>query len=554
MPDLKEELRKLIYNAKIDPQVLEKSLELIDQGLDPELQEAVKRRTKALDSFQSFLDTYFAHYFTIPSGPQQKELTKLVESLKDRPKRKSLKYSRAVSRGFGKSTIVSLCAVLWLVLRGDWKFVLLVSASLPHAEGFLRKISDEIEGNDLLVADFSELEPARDSNGTTVAWNDRHLVFAGGFAIIAKGFRNQIRGLRYKNFRPDALVIDDPDEYSHIESPTTMERRYRWLERSALKVGGVLSDLDVIIIYTTIASNCIGEYIYIDKENKFSHFNRKKFKALETLPDGSEKSCWEHGAPTDLLVKEREKDPLAFASERQNEPLPEAGQCFRGRIQTYVFERPSNLRDWQFALAVDESLGKSEKSNPSAIIGVGMAPDGVMYEVYNSITIRRPDQIISDLLVVLQLYPWEKCGIDTSGNQEHFLDRVEDAVVAYNKTTQTKILVPLVGLKDSSNKQVRIRTALQPMIATGKVKIREDSKTLLEHLNNFPYGHLDGPDALEYAVRLLRTGTHVHEISGTIGGVRKDGKQVGKTAEQVQNSRINSIIMRAMRDSERGKK
>ncbi len=61
--------------------------------------------------------------------------------------------------------------------------------------------------------------------------------------------------MRYKNFRPDALVIDDPDEYSHIESPTTMERRYRWLERSALKVGGVLSDLDVIIIYTTIADN-----------------------------------------------------------------------------------------------------------------------------------------------------------------------------------------------------------------------------------------------------------------------------------------------------------
>ena len=126
---------------------------------------------------------------------------------------------------------------------------------MPHAEGFLRKISDETEGNELLLEDFPELEPGKDSNGTTIAWNDRHLVFTGGFAVLAKGFGNKIRGLRYKNYRPDAIVIDDPDEYSDVESQTTMQRRYRWLERSALKTGSVLSGLDVIIVYTTIAEN-----------------------------------------------------------------------------------------------------------------------------------------------------------------------------------------------------------------------------------------------------------------------------------------------------------
>ena len=55
--------------------------------------------------------------------------------------------------------------------------------------------------------------------------------------------------------RPDSIVIDDPDEYSDVESQTTMQRRYRWLERSALKTGSVLAGLDVIIVYTTIAEN-----------------------------------------------------------------------------------------------------------------------------------------------------------------------------------------------------------------------------------------------------------------------------------------------------------
>ena len=213
------------------------------------------RRSQALASFSCFLESYFKHYFTIPSGPQQEELIALIENLKDRSKRQVKKYSRAVSRGFGKSTIITLCGVLWLLLRGDWKFVILISASMPHAEGFLRKISDETEGNELLLEDFPELEAGKDSNGTTIAWNDRHLVFAGGFAVLAKGFGNKIRGLRYKNYRPDAIVIDDPDEYSDVESQTTMQRRYRWLERSALKTGSVLAGLDVIIVYTTIAEN-----------------------------------------------------------------------------------------------------------------------------------------------------------------------------------------------------------------------------------------------------------------------------------------------------------
>ena len=58
---------------------------------------------------------------------------------------------------------------------------------MPHAEGFLRKISDETEGNEILVEDFPELEAGKDSNGTTIAWNDRHLVFAGGFAVSGQG-------------------------------------------------------------------------------------------------------------------------------------------------------------------------------------------------------------------------------------------------------------------------------------------------------------------------------------------------------------------------------
>ena len=321
-----------------------------------------------------------------------------------------------------------------------------------------------------------------------------------------------------------------------------MDKRYRWLERSVLKTGGVLSDLDVIIVYTTIAENCIGEYVYNNTQRKFIEYDRRKYQALISV-DGKEISAWEDGAPIKLLQTERKADPLGFASERQNQPLPEAGQCFRGLIQTYEYEKPESFEGWRLALGVDESLGRNERSNPSAIIGVGMAPDGNIFELYSNIKIRRPDQIINDLLVILNLYPWNRCGIDTSGNQEHFLDRVKDAIEIHNKSSKTKISVPLVGLKDSVNKKVRIETALQPLIAGGIIKIRQDSKILLEQLDKFPYGHLDGPDALEYAVRLVRKNkeARVHIIDTEAARERRLGREGKIDVWAIRRRRLKRI-------------
>ena len=106
--------------SETHPEIIEEARQRLQkQGPDSKAIHAKQdRRSQALSSFPCFLESYFKHYFTIPSGPQQKELIALIESLKDRPQRNVKKYSRAVSRGFGKSTIITLCGVLWLLLTG----------------------------------------------------------------------------------------------------------------------------------------------------------------------------------------------------------------------------------------------------------------------------------------------------------------------------------------------------------------------------------------------------------------------------------------------------
>lgn len=540
-----EELRKELkrYPAKVAEIYLKRFLEK-QKAQSGEGNPATLRRVKAIESFRVFLNTYFAHYFSTEFGEQQLELIEDIQAFAGKKGRGPMKIIRALSRGFGKSTILSLCGVMWLVLRRDWHFVIMVSASLTQAKGFLQKIVDECEDNELLVSDFPELRPAKDQKGQNVAWNDLDIVFRGGARIIAKGFLNAIRGTRYRQYRPDALIVDDPDEEKDVESDSRMQKKYRWFDRAALKLGAQWG-IDVVLSYTTLSPNCVGEVIYNDTK-KYWDWNRKKFSAIGTRSDGSEYSTWEAGAPLSMLVKEREVDPISFARERQNVILAEIDQKFKGRIQTYEFVRPESIEGWTLGLAVDLSLGKTQRSDYSAIVGVGLSPQGKFYELYSDIARRPPDQIQIDLVKALRAFPWTVAGVETSGGQEYFLDAFKRHLEDWNElcvnpnngqglTPGDRIIVPMVGIPNTGDKIKRIEGALQTIIATGLMLLRSDSHLLFEMLNEFPYKKLDGPDALEMAHRLI-----VEQMGNMISIVTPE--QLAKARERESGLRQESQV------------
>ncbi|PNV74381.1 hypothetical protein BES34_014010 [Leptospira inadai serovar Lyme] len=384
----------------------------------------------------------------------------------------------------------------------------MISSTLEAAKDFLRKIIEEVEDNSLLREDFPELSPAIDAKSQTVSWKDTDIVFQGGQRIIAKGFLNSIRGKRNKQHRPSALIFDDPDEEADVSSETTMIRKVRWFDRAALKLGSFWG-IDVLFAYTTISPNCMGEVVHNDSEkySKKDGWNKKKYKALEKDKNGNEYSTWPEGAPLELLLRERDQDPVTFARERNNENLAEINQKFKGFVQTYEFPLPTNsFKGWYLALGVDISQGKNENSDLSAIVGVGLSPEGKIYEIYNDICRRTPDQIIDDFISALLAFPWNVSGFGLTGSEEYFLLPVRDRIAKYNKENSKKILIPITSLSNTGDKIARDTTALQPIIKTGTLLIRSDSKELIKALDEFPFYYKDGVDALEYAVRLIRQG------------------------------------------------
>ncbi|WP_246050704.1 hypothetical protein [Leptospira langatensis] len=497
--------------SKYPPEVIELGLAKLTQERREFAEQIDSRKTvraRVLQNFREFLKEYFGHYFSCEFGTQQNELIRDVHKFANKKNRSPIKLVRALSRGFGKSTILSLCAVLWLILRGDWSFVIMISSTLESAKDFLRKIVEEVEDNQKLIDDFPELNPAIDRKGQKVSWKDTDIVFRGGARIIAKGFLNAIRGKRNKQHRPSALIIDDPDEEKDVVSESTMRRKYRWFDRAAMKLGSGWG-IDVLMSYTTIAPNCVGEVVFAD-DDKYpadEGWDKKKFKAIETDSNGKEYSTWEEGAPLAQLLKEREQDPITFAREKQNEVLAEVDQRFKGLIERYHFPPTDSWKGWRLTLGVDLSLGKNEKSDLSAIVGTARSPEGKIFEIFSDIQRRRPDKIADDLIIALTLFPWEVCGIEETGNQEHFHFLIRDRIKEYNKTHEDKILVPIVPVESGGDKEKRVTGALQPLVATKLLVLRDDSKILYKDLDEYPYFGKDGPDALEFSVRLQRTGT-----------------------------------------------
>ena len=490
-------------------------------------------KTKAtIPPLKDFINKYFSHYITSPYGTIQDRLIESVEKLQNRHLRTyAIRQSIAAPRGFAKSSIVTLFGILWLVLKRDHRFVVILSSSKRTAQGFLQAIIDEIEQNELLIDTFPELLPEKDSKGQFTAWRDSEIVFSNGVRIMALGWLNRVRGLRKKSARPDLIIADDPDEEKDVESSTRMLRKYRWFERAVLRLGGV-KPTDVFVCYTTIANNCIGEYIYNDRL-KFGDWIKHKYKAIEVI-NGKEVSTWDSAYPIEVLQKEREDDPLGFATEKQNEPLPEIEQIFKGLIHTYTYP-PKNLIGSK-CLAVDLSIGKSETSDYSAIVGTILNEDGKYLEIYNSIERRPPSKIVIDLIDALRLIKWDLCGIEIVGNQEHFLDLFKGELAKYNQLQEkeNRITTPITGINNTGDKIKRIST-LQILVKTQWLLLRDDSALLYKQLDNFPHDKKDGADALEMSVSLHK------EVNKGKVIMNKSNQEIKLDAEAIRQQRINNI-------------
>jgi predicted phage terminase large subunit-like protein len=232
----------------------------------------------------------------------------------------------------------------------------------------------------------------------------------------------------------------------------------------------------------------------------------------------------------ELMVERVDGGRSAFSTELQNDPSDPStrhflniGYCRRFISAGVVWLQPLDvieatgqriptgtavpLSECKLYMTCDPSLGESASGDPSALQILARSPDLRMFSLESDVKLRKPDRIISDMVVWAQKYPGiAKIGVESVAFQLMVKAGLE-------KVFKDKgIKIPILALKGagmsltgkSQSKEARI-DSLQPDIENSWLLIGEGQRTLENQLYGYPMiAQDDALDALEMARTMAR--------------------------------------------------
>jgi predicted phage terminase large subunit-like protein len=424
----------------------------------------------------------------------------------------------AAPRGNAKSTIVSFAFIIWCAVYNLKHYMLIVSDTAGQANDFLANIKSEFENNQLLAGDFGDLVGDVWTNSDLILSNEE-------VRIQALGVGKKIRGRRYKQWRPDLIVCDDLENDENVRSEEQRRNMQTWFTKALSKAGDERTDkivIGTIMHYDSLLAKILKNPLYRTRKyqavikwstsllweewekiitelanpKRITDARAFYLQHEEEMLAGTE-VLWPEKEPYYVLMLQLIADgPAAFSSEKQNEPLSDEDRLFLPQwIQYFDAADIAGVSLMIFGF-VDPSLGK-QGGDYSAIITVGVDPNGQIYVLDADIEKRHPDIIIADAVGKHRMYHYQVFGVEENQFQEYFKDNLQKAL------EESMLDIAIKGIRQHSDKVLRIQS-LQPDVKNGRVKFRRDQQRLIEQLVNFPFAdHDDGPDALQGAVSLV---------------------------------------------------
>ena len=264
----------------------------------------LERKNACRHSFRQFCDAYFPQTFHLAWSPDHlKVIGKIEIAVID-----GGLFAMAMPRGSGKTTLCET-ACLWALLYGHREFVALIGSDEEHAADMLDSIKSELENNDLLEEDFSEVcGPIRALEGihqraagqlyrgarTHVGWTAKEIVLptiegsvASSAIIKVAGITGRIRGMKHKRAdgkttRPSLVLLDDPQTDESARSPSQCATREQILAGAILGLAGPGRKIAGLMTLTVVRPDDMADRI-LDRE-KHPQWQGERTKMVYAFP------------------------------------------------------------------------------------------------------------------------------------------------------------------------------------------------------------------------------------------------------------------------------
>lgn len=434
-------------------------------------------------SLLGFCIVYLPHYLTLPPASFHAELLNILENIEK-------KFLAIIGfRGSAKSSFGSLALPLWTALEGGAQFIIPFSDTASQARLTISNIRYELENNETIKQDYGDVS---EGISKQKEWTQNNLLLKSGVRIMSRSRGQRIRGLRHRQFRPDLVIIDDPEELEKVQQKEYRDKTERWL-RSEVIPAIEETSARLIVIGNVLHTDAIMARLKTDPI-----FTHKEYPLIDKQGGVTWLGKYPNGAA--LKHQEQKVGRTAWLREYLLKVVPPEGQEIKDEWIQFYDEIP--LPILQSGVGVDLAISKKETADFTTMVGgVTSITEGVpkLYILPNPINER-----FSFHETIEQM---KSTSTAMASRYASPLFLIED--VAYQKAAIQEALrhgIPAEAMKVGTDKRARLRAAAT-FVQNGTVLFpRVGTEDLIAQLTGFGIeDHDDLADAFVYLVLGLRS-------------------------------------------------
>lgn len=394
----------------------------------------------------------------------------------------------AAPRGFAKSTVMMVDDIFDIV-NGYRHYIVKISDSYTQALEHTNTLQSELENNPILQWLYGTLK--------TDDWSEGDFVTSTGVKIVAKGQGMKVRGLKFNQYRPDKIEIDDLENDELVENPERRNKLKRWFKMGVIPA---LSKTGKINIVGTILHHDALLAKIVNGTEEFGGWNVKKFKALNEI-DGQIVSLWPEMYSVEYLqgMRDDPKHPkyigsITFSQEYQNEPMSDEDAVIKRNWIKYQDHPPAFKVK---VIAIDPAISKKEKADSTAIQCWGLGLDDNLYcieKIVGKFSFREQGVEVKALY---QRHNTEDCEVS----------KVIIEGVAYQQALKENDMLkrlPVVEVTPIKDKRTRL-IVVSKWFEAGVVYFKSSMESLTDQLVNFgSMAHDDESDCAVMAIDALK--------------------------------------------------
>jgi hypothetical protein len=423
----------------------------------------------------------FAHRHPNESPKAHRDLVEAINSPKPR-------LSIEGFRGVAKTTYTEETALLKAVFR-EFHNLVIIGPSFPRACERVDAIANEIDVNPYFDDKDGLFGPLRgDARGDT--WGMGKIVLAGNICIQALGRDQAITGLKFRQWRPDAFLIDDIEDPEEKRNDAEREETWRWLKQTFQP-----SLDDPLFSWGRFLGTRRGSSSLPERLEK-DGVPTVKFP-IESIGEAGERiATWPAKFPLakiDLLKFDYRGDMDLYYQEYMCQATSSTDRVFRREM----FRYEDRIKSWEAVFAfVDPARTEHGKAASTGWSVWSWVKNRLIVWASGSEFIA-PDAVVALIFDIVERYDPVWIYAEPDGLVQWLMQPIRHEQIRRGHTIPVKFVPAITGTKGRG--QTGFIASMQGLFVNHEVIFVQEMPALESQLLSFPHGIRDTANSLAYA-------------------------------------------------------